>query len=144
MIIQKEFFHGVMVVRMQNENLALLICPEDGMNIYSIQYKGQPTVSFDEEKWSQGRTFSVPILYPTPNRVENDKFWWEGVAYTGKTHGLVKNAPFEITKQLCKDDKIVLEGRLDWRKGSEFYVEFSFESLLDIQITLQGDKINYK
>ena len=144
MKIKEEIFREMNVIRMENEYLVMLVCPEDGMNIYSIEYKGQPIVVFDDERQKEGRTFSVPILYPTPNRIENGKFLWAEKEYQGVMHGCTKNANFRVVQMTVKDNQIILEAQLDWKKGTEYYSVFPFDSILSIRIILDKEQIHYK
>lgn len=144
-MVRETVWNGKNVYVLSNKILTLLINPADGMNIYDIVYHDISIIKWDEERFLKGLTYGIPILFPTPNRVEEDKIRFEGNTYDAKMHGLVRNAKFTVDKEKNKADSCELKAYLEWNQetAEDFYM-FPFESRLEINILLQDNCISYR
>lgn len=132
------------VYLLENDKLKLWVAPDDGMNISQIEYDNQVVVKFEMERFEKKQTHSVPVLYPTPNRVRNWKFSFEGNEYDAVMHGFTKNQRFEEIKILKDDSEASIEGVLKITRGNASYEMFPYESALKIKITAARGEIRYK
>lgn len=132
------------VYLLENGKLRIWVAPEDGMNISQIEYENQVVVKFENERFENNQTHSVPVLYPTPNRVRDFKFTFEGVEYDALMHGFAKNQQFKITAVHSDDREAAIEGVLEIKKGDALYGMFPFESALKIKIAVCENEIRYR
>lgn len=132
------------VYLLENDKLKLWVAPEDGMNISQIEYDNQVVVKFEMERFNKKQTHSVPILYPTPNRVRDWKYSFDGGQYDAVMHGFTKNQIFEDIKVMKDEKEVSIEGVSKITRGEALYDMFPFESFLKIRITAAEGEIRYK
>lgn len=65
-------------ILLQNDCLSVWLAPEHGFNVERIVYQNTDLIECDAERAQKGCTYAIPILYPTPNRVRNNQFCFEG------------------------------------------------------------------
>lgn len=114
------------------------VVPEAGCNVMSIEHEG---VSFllgpPNLADLRGTKFGVPVLYPTPNRVRDAHFTFEGRRYgftpnKGKNfiHGLVHSASWnvvgvrELADRRTASDAAEIEAAITFAPGSPQYEHF--------------------
>lgn len=144
-MVCKTIWNGKSVYVLSNKTLTLLVNPEDGMNIYDVIYHDISIIKWDEARYQKKLTYGIPILYPTPNRVEHNKIQVAGDTFEARMHGLVKNSKFEVDKNSESMDSCELNAYLEWNKeeAEEFFM-FPFDSRLEIKITLNANVISYQ
>lgn len=154
--ITEEKIHGFNILKIKGENegkrtLEAWVNPADGMNICKVIVGEHTVVDWNLERCDQGATYGIPLLYPTPNRVENDTFLFEGHNYRMGMHGMANHAVF-IPKECIVEEEVACEsgkvreevkviGELDFSKGSRAYEQFPFESKLTMCLKIGHDKI---
>lgn len=144
MKLEKTDFNGRQIYKMTGSRIEVHVCPEDGMNIYQIIYDGNYVVVWDEERFERGGTYSVPVLYPTPNRTRDLKIHVNEESYDARMHGLVRRLPFTVTKEACTEDGILLEGSLQWDEAQAEFSMFPYRSILVIRIRLCEDALSWE
>lgn len=127
------------VVLLQNESFLVWVAPDRGMNVEKIEYKSIDLIECDLVRANQGATYAVPILYPTPNRVENECFSFENQTVYAKMHGVAKNFAFEVVEK----ETARLTGVLRFEKESEAYSAFPFVSELWVTVELLEDSVRW-
>ncbi|MGL6173941.1 MAG: aldose 1-epimerase [Cellulosilyticaceae bacterium] len=154
--ITEEKIHGFNILKIKGEDegkrtLEAWINPTEGMNICKVIVGEHTVIEWDLERCDKGATYGIPLLYPTPNRVENNKFIFEGKTYPMGMHGMANHAVFMLkecilqeevtceTGEVREDVKVV--GKLDFSKGSRVYKQFPFESSLTICLEIGHDTI---
>lgn len=144
-MVRKTLWNGKSVYVLSNKILTLLVNPEDGMNIYDVIYHDISIIKWDEERYQKKLTYGIPILYPTPNRVEQNKIHFAGDTYEARMHGLVRHCKFEVQKNSENTDSFELKAYLEWNEeeAEEFFM-FPFESRLEIKIALNANVISYQ
>lgn len=144
-MVRKTLWNGKSVYVLSNKILTLLVNPEDGMNIYDVIYHDISIIKWDEERYQKKLTYGIPILYPTPNRVEQNKIHFAGDTYEARMHGLVKHCKFEVKKNSESTDSCELKAYLEWNEeeAEEFFM-FPFESRLEVKIALNTNVISYQ
>jgi aldose 1-epimerase len=131
------------------------ICPEAGANLFSYVFGGTELLQVPKEiKALRGGGSGTPILYPTPNRVRNGRFAFEGREFkfsdTGKTtiHGLVLKLPWQ------SDPPVFAEGAepgvsvttfLDFDAGSAHFDRFPVKHRLEVTyaLTARGVRVRF-
>ena len=93
------------MIKIGNDNLTAVFDEKDGMTCTSINFKGREYVYFDEKRKESGGTYGIPILFPTPNRVRDGFYVYNGKKIVGNRHGRLRHMPFEITG--IKDDEVI-------------------------------------
>lgn len=100
---------GRQVVVLEGNGNRMAIAPELGANWFSWQVDGQEL--FAKSDLASGRLTGTPVLFPTPNRVWNAAYKWNGKIIhqrvDGKPlvlHGLVQRAPFAV-EAMCADEE---------------------------------------
>lgn len=123
--------------------MRLAVDPADGLNIFSVTYDGREVVKFREDRFSEGRTYGIPILYPTPNRTRDGKYTFQGRTHETEMHGLVKKHPFEVVSLEASENSAVLIGKLSFEEGTELYNRFPYKSELEIRICAEEEQFTY-
>lgn len=144
MHITKQELFGRQVFCLSNDALEIDCCPDDGMNLYRILYCGEHIADTDEYRMKQGATYGVPILFPTPNRVRDGQFCFEGKRYPAQMHGVVRREPFGYVQTGTEGDAVWIRGTLSVRKGEPLYDKFPFEYDLTVRISLYPNRIEYR
>lgn len=123
-------------------NTVVRIAPAIGANVFSIEHMGaeflQPLTWVNElSSWWGG----VPVLYPTPNRVKNGRFAFEGreVAFTPNfgddhIHGLVFDQPWETVGTGTTDSSAFITLAVNFNPRSEHLWQFPFLHRLEMKI----------
>jgi aldose 1-epimerase len=132
-------------------NLSIRVCPEAGANLYSMVLGETELlhVPADLTGLHRGGT-GTPILYPTPNRVRNGRFAFEGREFKfsddGKTtiHGLVLKAPWKSETPKPDDDGVTLKTWIDFEPGAPAYDRFPFKHRLGVEYRLSSRAVRIR
>jgi aldose 1-epimerase len=130
-------FDGYQVIRLHAFQSDLLIDPNRGMTVVSYKVNEQELIHYDHQRMKLHRTYGITVLYPTPNRIRDKEFVFEGKRYAGLEHGCARLLPFQITHQ----DENSVTGVLLFHRHSEAFAMFPFESRLSLHLELQKDGI---
>lgn len=119
-----------------------------GANLCRYRYKGWNVIDYDPGLMKASDFTGTPVLYPTPNRVENGVFTFEGKTYPqvkrGKRifeHGLVYDEPWELLDVAATDKNAVLTARILWDVDSPLFEAFPFKHTLTLTFCLQDGSI---
>lgn len=147
-MIRKEYYNQEEIYCIYNDQIKLYINPTDGMNLYEIWHRKKALVQFDKDRYEANKTSSVMTLFPTPNRVKNNCFTFEGITYPMENHGIVKHARFEEIQEVENSQGGILRASLDINKingiENEYYRLFPFACTLTIEIELYQNQIYYR
>ncbi|MFN3191571.1 MAG: aldose 1-epimerase [Aureliella sp.] len=145
-----EFGQEVLVLS-QGDTVARL-APSAGANLFSIRVGGteflhQPASA---EKLS-GVSCGVPILYPTPNRVKDSSFTFEGKKVDFKPnagpnfiHGLVNRTKWLVLAQKPSDDSAEITLLADFENDTDLAPRFPFPHRLLLTITVRDASIRWR
>ncbi|MGB8452193.1 MAG: hypothetical protein WCD89_07655 [Anaerocolumna sp.] len=114
------------------------------MNLCGIKFKENTVVKYDEKRKQEGKLFGVPVLYPTPNRVDGNTFTFQDKTFNGQMHGFAKHVAFEITKKEISEAEVILKGTLLWDEKRDGFLEFPFKSRLIIELSIHEREILYR
>lgn len=129
--------------RLACEDLEVFVCPEDGMNIYGINYGDTKVIEINPERYNEKVLYGMPILYPTPNRIRDNQFVYGDKVFPAQIHGIVKRSDFQVLEAKADQQGAYITGALSFEEGSALYKDFPFISVLKIKITVSKDQITY-
>ena len=119
-----------------------------GANLCRYSFNGQAIIDYEPELLENHDFTGTPVLYPTPNRVEDGVFTYRGRSYHQVKrqhrvfeHGLVFDEPWDIEKLYTEEDRVVLIVKIDWNKKSPLYNAFPFEHSIQILYELYEKEI---
>lgn len=135
-----------------DRNLEAWIAPSHGSNLCRLSAAGKNIIDFEPELLAKSDFTGTPVLYPTPNRVRNGVFRYQGKAYAqvkrGVTiyeHGLVHNEPWQSQQPEVKAASVDLKTWIDFDKTSAVFEAFPFTHRLALEfcLTETGMKVTY-
>lgn len=123
------------------------IAPGVGSNLCRLQFNGHRIIDFRPELLRPDFT-GTPVLYPTPNRVRNGVFRYQGKNYPqilrGATileHGLVHGEMWSCDEPEITDRTVVLKTWLDFAPFNPLFAVFPFHHRLNVEFHLFDDGI---
>ncbi len=126
----------------KRQNLAIRICPEAGANLFSCVLGETELLRTPENLKELHSGMGTPILYPTPNRIRNGRFTFEGREFRfrddGKTHihGLVIRAPWKSDPPRLEKGGVAVRMWIDFEPGAPHYERFPFRHRLSVDFLL--------
>lgn len=132
----------------QNKVIARIV-PEGGSNLISLEVNGV-TILHSPPKISQaaGVGFGIPILYPTPNRVRNSRFTFDGRMFeftpnerTNFIHGLVHRASWKSETPVVGQHGVSLKTYLDFDKSFSGFPLFPIRNRISMTFSLTPDGV---
>ncbi len=125
-----------------NRSVAQFI-PEVGSNLVGLAVDGTeylyPLAQMQDKPFILG----TPILYPTPNRVQNAQFSFAGrtfkfVANNGSNflHGLVREALWVCDEPSLSTERVSVTTRIRFEPGQAIYEYFPIRNVLELTYTL--------
>ena len=100
------------------------ITPWAGANLCRFTHDGHSFIDFDPELLQQGSFTGAFLLYPTCNRMRDQKFTYKGRTYTHPSadpgaymHGLARREIFKIQRMEAEAERAVLTCVLDFSAG---------------------------
>jgi len=135
-----------------SHNLEVEITPLIGCNMCGFKVGIDNIIRYDRNPLYKLGFPGNPILYPTPNRVRECEFSFNGITYRqnkkGKDrylHGLVYDEAWEYDLPEIIKDSVILRAWIDFTKDSPMYESFPFKHRLIIEYILDktGIKIMY-
>ena len=119
------------------------ILPVNGFNLYAWTYEGREIMMQPADIHAFGSKYGTPVLFPTPNRVKNGVYRWQGKAYDftkrGERivrHGLVMDEPFTVTDMSADEEKAFCTAEIAIRPGDGLYEGYPFACTLRLTWTL--------
>ncbi len=136
------------------EELEAGIVPAVGANLFSLVYRGHELLYLpDTISGFDGTRYGVPLMYPTPCRVPQGKFGFQGRRFEFGTnrgdtwiHGLVRTLPWESSDPQVDADGVSLECWIDFSPGDEHYRKFNYDHRLTVTYRLdqRGLEISWR
>jgi aldose 1-epimerase len=127
------------------------VVPQAGCNVFSIVHDGQEMLKKPKSlKDLPGFMYGNPVCYPTPNRVANAEFLFEGKTYkfpanNGKNflHGLVHSAAWEYLGAEASATETTLHNRIVFKEGTEWFKLFPFAHTFKLAITVKEGAVKF-
>lgn len=148
--VERDDATGWNVYTLAQGETRITIVPAAGANVKSVVHRGteyfhQPA----ELSKLPGVSSGNPILYPTPNRIKDGRFQFEGRTYVFREeggnhiHGLVNNAAFDVVSTQVDAEKaaVICEIRFDpsTQRGKLFPWDHAFR----IKVTLREGVVRW-
>lgn len=142
---------GAPTVELRAEDMVVSVVPSAGCNVRSIEYKNREILrqapSIAEQS---GFLHGVPLLYPTPNRVRDSTFRYEGQTFEFPAnndahflHGLVHSAPFTLVDHEAHAKASRATFQLEFRPDEPWFEKFPFEHVLRIALEVKPDRLRW-
>jgi aldose 1-epimerase len=128
------------------------IVPAFGANLCRFSVGGRNVIDFDRALLLARDFTGTPVLYPTPNRVRNGMFRWEGKDYRqrrdGKPvleHGLVHTEAWNAGEPVADGSSAGVEAWIDFEEGGPLCSSFPFPHRLGLsfRLTAAGITVTY-
>lgn len=142
---------GYDIITLQHLDQEVSILPQAGGNWFSWKVGGielHGPWSFSAPK----DTFGTPVLFPTPNRVRDCAYVFEGREIHQKKngkprfiHGLILDEPLRVTDSGADDAQTYLTLQADFAPGTSLYEGFPFPCVFKLHYSLckLGVEIRY-
>ena len=115
-----------------------------GSNLCRYSYNGLSIIDYDPELIRASDFSGTPVLYPTPNRVENGVFFYRDRAFQqvkrGRRifeHGLVYDEKWELVDLFADGESACLSTRITWTEDSPLFKAFPFPHTLTLIFCLR-------
>ena len=127
-------------------NLEARVAAEAGSNLYSLKIGGTELLVQPAE-WgtTPSLRYGFPVLFPTPNRVRDSKFTFDGQTYTFPAnerthfiHGLVHKLAWKAGAASADSKSASMETHLDWDAGQPDFALFPIKHRLSLRFTLDA------
>src|SRR2546425_5750621 len=130
-------------------DLEARIAPDAGSNLYSLKVGGtELLIQPPELSLLPGSRYGFPILYPTPNRVRDGRFTFDGVTYSfppnnGKNfiHGLAHSLKWEAGTPSADAEGAKVTTSVDWNPDLPAYKLFPFVHRVSMTYSLGRDGV---
>jgi len=121
-------------ITLQDGNSTATIDSERGAIACTFQVNGRPVLFMDEESL-RDRTKNVrggvPVLFPTPGKLVDDKWSYGGQSGSMKQHGFARNQAWRVSEQGAGSATLSLESSTETR--AQFPWDFAFDMLFTVQ-----------
>lgn len=142
---------GSTTYTLKQGNTVVRISPSNGANVFSIEVAGiEYLVTPPDMHDFFGLFYGTPVMYPTPNRVRDATFRFEGREYRlvpnlppDRIHGLVFDADWQVISTETTDSSAVIQVALDVRKGSKIHEQFPFPHRLVLTVEVTANAVRW-
>ncbi len=141
--------HGYEIITLAGAGHEVRILPVNGFNLYHWTYEGREIFMKPDDITAFGTKYGNPILFPTPNRVKNGTYTWNGETHTmkkrGETviiHGFVKDEPFTVTDVYAGEDCARCTAKIDIHKAGDIFEGWPWDCSLTVTYTLRADGVH--
>lgn len=117
------------MITLVNKCCTVVVDPDMGLTVESFTFQGEELLHQDSARKRAGRTYGIPILFPTPNRVANDRYVFNDKMVPAVMHGFLRHRVFDIESR--SDTHIA--GRITF-DGSEPLFPYDAEVLVTISL----------
>jgi galactose mutarotase-like enzyme len=117
------------------------IAPARGALVTSFSVAGRELMYLDPATLNDGTKNvrgGVPVLFPTPGKLENDRWKWGEQSGELKQHGFARNLPFALTKA----DAAQAEAVLTLESSSATLAAYPWEFRFELTFRLDGAKLS--
>jgi aldose 1-epimerase len=131
------------------EEKEVRIAPQAGANLFSLKVGGEELL-LQPEKLADlklNRT-GTPLLFPTPNRVRDAVFTFEGHTFrfepnnkANYIHGFARHRAWSFEPPVATKDAATAKLALDWSRQDAAFASFPIEHRLEITYSLRRDGV---
>lgn len=130
------------------DNTEIAFAPAQGSNLFSFAVGGTEYMFGVGALGGQTRILGSPILYPTPNRVRDSTFTFDGHVFrfepndgTRFLHGLVRSAPWTVGEPVVDTKGISVETQICFAPGAPWYELFPIANTLSLVYRVEPRKV---
>ena len=141
--------YGYEIVTMAGAGHEVRILPANGFNLYYWTFEGKEIFMEPADITVFGTKYGNPILFPTPDRVENATYIWQGKPHVMKKrgeavaiHGLVKDEPFTVTEIDADETCARCSAKIEIRKEGSIFEGWPWNCTLSVTYTLDRDGLH--
>ena len=142
---------GWSVYTLQQDDTVVKVLPNAGFNAFSFQVDGREFFhQVDRLDKVRGVRCGNPILYPTPNRVRDGQFSFQGKTYRLKPagkgnhiHGLVNRIPWQVASTTSDDRGATISAQVDFEQGAEHFRLFPFPHKFQVTIRVESGRVRW-
>jgi len=124
--------------------------PDLGCNLLCLQVGNRHYLcDTGEFRGHKNIPLGTPILYPTPNRVRDAQFRFEGQTFAFEPnngphflHGLVREIPWLCDEPVISKESISASARISFEPGTEIYQLFPIRNTLKVTYTLRPNRLH--
>ncbi|MBN1400444.1 MAG: aldose 1-epimerase, partial [Anaerolineae bacterium] len=127
-----------------SQNTEISFAPDKGSNLLRFVVGGQGYLYGLAVTEGGPRLLGTPILYPSPNRVRNAQFGFDGRTFrfpanngSNFLHGLVREQPWACDEPTVGNDRISATTRIRFAPGSEIHELFPIENTLELTYSVR-------
>ena len=113
------------------------------MTVLSLAVGSWELIAYDAMRWQAGATYGIAVLYPTPNRVRDQRLRFEGRDYPGTPHGAARKQAFTGLTLEAGDAFAAVSGALRCTPESDAYAQFPFHSRLTLRLCLRESSVRW-
>lgn len=146
--IQEASYHDIPVYQLCCGDMTVCVAPTEGMNICHVQYGNYAIIEGNMERRANGATWGMPILYPTPNRINGGYAHFQGAVlplfWKGKQlpmHGAARHMAFAVEGTAVCEDHAEITGYVDFTPGTEAHNYFPYASRLSLTVKVYADRV---
>lgn len=132
-------------------SLEARVVPEAGSNLFSFKVDGTELLVQPATLGLPALRYGFPILFPTPNRVRNSRFTFDGQVFTFKPnertnfiHGLVHSLPWKSRNPIATHSSASVETFLEWDSKAKDFELFPIRHRLQMNFTLDTEGVKLK
>lgn len=151
--VERRIEAGMAIYTLEYGDLAARVVPDAGANMVSLRWRDREYLRVPPPEHTKGFMYGVPILYPTPNRVRDAKFTYNGREFSFQAnnganfiHGLVHDKAFtaRVLPSMSDNGKsAALECLLHFAPGTPMFERFPLEHTLRVVISVQPNKARW-
>lgn len=141
--------YGYEQITMKGEGHEVRILPQAGFNLWYWTFEGKEILMKPVDITVFGSKYGIPILFPTPNRIPNGEYTWQGKKHVmtkrGERvviHGTVKDEPFTVTRLEAEEDCAVCEAEIVFAPGNALFEGWPFPCTLRVVYTLDASGLH--
>ncbi|HLA39984.1 MAG TPA: hypothetical protein VJ417_08305, partial [Candidatus Glassbacteria bacterium] len=137
----------VTLIRNGDRPIVAKIAPDAGANLFSLEFCGVPLLKSPQSlEGFDGSSLGVPVLYPTPCRVPEGRFTFQGREFNfvrnrdgNHIHGLVRDADWQWKVPVADSAGVRLVTWIDFTPGDGRYEQFGYDHRLELEYVVDRD-----
>ena len=141
--------YGYELITMAGAGHEVRILPQAGFNLYYWTFEGREILMKPMDITVFGSKYGIPILFPTPNRIKDATYVWQGETHVMTKrgakilrHGLVMDEPFAVTELRADENSAVCAAQIAIREGGALYEGYPFACTLRVTYTLTASGVH--
>ena len=134
---------GYEVVTLSGAGQVARILPVNGFNLFSWEKDGQEIMMEIEDMSVFGTKYGIPLLFPTPNRLKDATYTWDGETRVlqkrgekRNRHGLVCDELFTVTEMGADEEKAYCSAMIELRPEDDWHSGYPYACRLTVTYTL--------